>query len=55
MTDEQLETTGEMTERFRAFSEQVDPEPSRVFPMVLIALGALVVVGLAAMAVVIFG
>ena len=35
MTDEQLEP-GELTQRFRVFSESVDPEPSRALPLALL-------------------
>jgi hypothetical protein len=36
MADEQAET-GELTQRFRAFAEEVDPKPSRALPVGLIA------------------
>ena len=55
MTDEQHVETGELTERFRAFSETVDPEPSKAFPLALIGLAVLGVAVLAVMMVVIFG
>ena len=42
MADEQAEPTGELTERFRAFAETVDPAPSRTMPLGLIAAGAVV-------------
>jgi hypothetical protein len=43
MADEQTEP-GELTDRFRAFAETVDPTPSKAFPVGLIAAaGALVV------------
>ena len=45
MTDEQVES-GELTERFRAFSQSVDPEPSRALPFVLIGTTAVVLVAL---------
>jgi hypothetical protein len=45
MSEEQIEP-GEMTERFRKFSESVDPEPSRTLPAALLVVGAVVVVGL---------
>lgn len=51
--DEQVEP-GEMTERFRAFSETVDPAPSKALPVALIAAGALAIVVLIAIVVVIF-
>jgi hypothetical protein len=41
MTDEHSAEPGEMTERFRAFSQTVDPEPSKAFPMALIGLAVL--------------
>ncbi|HEX6870777.1 MAG TPA: hypothetical protein VF163_06740 [Micromonosporaceae bacterium] len=49
MSDEQIESgelteTGELTERFRAFSQTVDPAPSKVLPITLIGLGLLVLV-----------
>jgi hypothetical protein len=49
MSEEQIEP-GELTERFRAFSESVDPQP-RALPVPLIigvavAVAVLVVVGL---------
>jgi len=47
MTDEQVES-GELTERFRAFQQTVDPEPSKALPMTLIALA---VVGVAVLVV----
>ena len=50
MTDEQ---SGELTERFRAFSETVDPAPSKAFPIALIALAVLGVVVLVVMTVVV--
>jgi hypothetical protein len=53
MTDEQVEP-GELTERFRAFSESVDPEPSKAFPMALIGLTALAVVVLVGILVLVF-
>jgi hypothetical protein len=43
MADEQAEP-GELTDRFRAFAETVDPEPSRAFPAGLIATAAVFVV-----------
>jgi hypothetical protein len=44
MADEQAEP-GEVTERFRAFAETVDPEPSKALPAGLIAIaGAFVLV-----------
>lgn len=45
MAEEQIEQ-GELTERFRAFSEGVDPEPSRALPLALLVGGAVVVVAL---------
>jgi hypothetical protein len=42
MADEHAEPTGELTERFRAFAETTDPEPSRALPLGLIAAGAVV-------------
>jgi hypothetical protein len=53
MTDEQVES-GELTERFRAFSQSVDPEPSKAFPMALIAVAVLGVAILAVTLVVVF-
>ena len=43
MADDQLEH-GELTDRFRAFSQSVDPEPSRVLPVALIAAAAVILV-----------
>jgi hypothetical protein len=44
MSEEQQEP-GELTERFRAFSQSVDPEPSKALPLALIAtVGAVAVV-----------
>ena len=54
MTDEQVES-GELTERFRAFSQSVDPEPSKALPMTLVALAVLGVAVLVVMLVVVFG
>jgi len=51
--DEQAEP-GELTERFRAFSETVDPSPSKALPFALIGAGALAVVVLIAIMVMIF-
>jgi hypothetical protein len=47
MADEQIEQ-GELTERFRAFSESVDPEPSRALPVTLLVVGAVAVVAVIA-------
>jgi hypothetical protein len=44
MADNQIERgelPGELTERFRAFSRTVDPEPSRTLPVMLVTLSAL--------------
>lgn len=46
MADEHNEP-GEVTDRFRAFAETVDPEPSKALPVGLIAAAAAVVVALA--------
>jgi hypothetical protein len=51
--DEQVEP-GELTERFRAFSETVDPAPSRALPVALIGAGALALIVLIAIMVIIF-
>jgi hypothetical protein len=51
MADEQAATgaePGELTERFRAFAETVDPAPSKSMPLGLIAAAAVVVVVLVA-------
>ena len=45
MADDQIEQ-GELTERFRAFAETVDPGPSRSLPVALIVVGAVVVLAL---------
>jgi len=42
MSDEQMEP-GNMTERFRAFAQSVDPEPSRIPLLVLMSAGAVAV------------
>ena len=42
MSDEQTEP-GELTDRFQAFAQTVDPAPSRGLPIALIAGGALLV------------
>lgn len=47
MSEEQIEP-GELTERFRAFSQSSDPEPSRALPAILFAAGAAVVLVLIA-------
>ena len=43
MSEEKIEP-GEVTERFRAFAQSVDPEPSRTARNALLAGGAIVVV-----------
>ena len=46
MSDEQTET-GDLTERFRAFAQEVDPQPSRTLPMAMaigVAAAALIVI-----------
>jgi hypothetical protein len=48
MSDEQIEP-GELTERFRAFSEQVDPQPSKAMPVTLMVAGVVVVVAFVAL------
>lgn len=45
MADNQVEP-GELTERFRAFAETVDPAPSRTLPVALMVTGAVVVLAL---------
>lgn len=45
MADEQAEP-GELTERFRAFAESVDPKPSRALPAGLITTAAVFIVAL---------
>lgn len=47
MAEEHAEP-GEVTDRFRAFAEKVDPPASRTMPMGMIAAGVAVVVVLAA-------
>ena len=47
MADEQREP-GELTDRFRAFAETVDPQPSRALPVGMLVAGAIVVVALIA-------
>jgi hypothetical protein len=51
MADEKIEPgelPGELTERFRAFSRTVDPEPSRTLPVVLVAVSGLAILVLIA-------
>ena len=43
MPEDQIEP-GELTERFRAFSESVDPEPSRALPVALLVAGGVTLV-----------
>jgi hypothetical protein len=44
MSDEQTET-GDLTERFRAFAQEVDPQPSRTLPVaMMIGVAAVVVI-----------
>jgi hypothetical protein len=43
MADEQAEP-GELTDRFRAFAEAVDPKPSKALPVGLLAAVAVFVV-----------
>ncbi len=43
MADEQAEP-GELTDRFRAFAETVDPKPSRALPAGLLAAAAVFLV-----------
>ena len=45
MADEQTEP-GELTERFRAFSETVDPVPSKALPTSMIIAGAAIMAAL---------
>jgi hypothetical protein len=47
MADERAEP-GELTERFRAFAESVDPKPSKILPAGLIAGAVVLVVALIA-------
>jgi hypothetical protein len=54
MTDEQQAETGELTERFRAFSRTVDPAPSKAFPMALVALAVLGVAVVVVISVIVF-
>jgi hypothetical protein len=53
MSDEQAQP-GELTERFVAFSQSVDPAPSKALPYALIAIGAAIVVGIVVMLVLVF-
>ena len=44
MSDEQTET-GDLTERFRAFAQEVDPQPSRTLPVaMMVGVGAAVII-----------
>jgi hypothetical protein len=54
MSDEQAQP-GELTERFVAFSQSVDPAPSKALPYALIAIGAAVLVAVVVMLIVVFG
>ncbi len=47
MADEQIEQ-GELTERFRAFSESKDPEPSRALPVAWVVVGVVAVIAVIA-------
>jgi hypothetical protein len=47
MADEQTEP-GELTERFRAFAETVDPGPSKALPTSMIIAGAAIMAALIA-------
>lgn len=47
MADDQTEH-GELTERFRAFADSVDPAPSRALPVALIVGAAVLLVALVA-------
>jgi len=47
MADDQTEP-GELTERFRAFADSVDPAPSRALPVALIVGAAVLLVALVA-------
>jgi hypothetical protein len=48
MSDEQTET-GDLTERFRAFAQEVDPQPSRTLPVaMMIGVAAALVIVVAA-------
>ena len=47
MAEEQIEQ-GELTERFRAFAETVDPAPSRSLHLALIVGGTVLVLALVA-------
>ena len=54
MSDEQAQP-GELTERFVAFSQSVDPAPSKALPYTLIAIVAVVVVAVVVMLALVFG
>jgi hypothetical protein len=47
MSEEQIEP-GELTERFRAFSETKDPEPSRALPVGFLVAGVVAVIAVIA-------
>jgi hypothetical protein len=51
MSEEQLES-GEITERFRAFAQSVDPEPNRTLPIVISVAGAVVLIGIVVLVIV---
>jgi hypothetical protein len=55
MTDEEQVETGEVTERFRAFSQTVDPEPSKALPMTLIGLAVAAAAAVVVILVLVFG
>lgn len=54
MSDQQNEP-GELTDRFQAFAQSADPDPSRALPYALIAVGAALLVVLIATIVVLTG
>jgi hypothetical protein len=54
MAEDHIEQ-GELTERFRAFAETVDPAPSRSLPLTLIVGGVVLVLALVAAVVFLLG
>jgi len=54
MAEDQIEQ-GELTERFRAFAETVDPAPSRSLPLTLIVGGVVLVLAVVAAVVFLLG
>jgi hypothetical protein len=54
MTSEEQVEPGDMTDRFQAFSETVDPAPSRALPIALVVAAGVAIIALVATVVIIF-